>query len=208
MCDLGSEAQHLEDLDGRDGTAKCLRCGSILDLSNIPKLLEHAGAHILHEPCIDPGNTPCGFCLRPASQCPMYLRKSGGSYQIDFKRSQCPLIQQHSRLQYAAASRSSKSSPCSNVPIPCGACASGLAGSGNIVWRYNMKQHLLAKHPNRSLPATLDAICGNLGDEVSMMGAIWKNIATRGKHPTASTLAPSAHRLTVSVAHCTSVALS
>lgn len=71
-----------------------------------------------------------------------------------------------------------------------------------------MKQHLLAKHPNQSLPATLDAIGGNLGDEVSMMGAIWKNIATRGKRPTASTLAPSAHRLTVSVAHCTSVALS
>lgn len=63
MCDLGSEAQHLEDLDGRDGTARCLRCGSILDLSNIPKLLEHAGAtscmiHVL-TPAIPPVDFAC-----------------------------------------------------------------------------------------------------------------------------------------------------
>lgn len=205
MCDLGSEARELEDLDGSNGTTKCIRCGCALDLSNLAKVLEHAGAHILHDPRIDPEDTLCGFCLRPASQCPIYLRKSGGGYQIDFKRSRCPLIQPDSKLQYAAASRSSKSSPCSNIPVPCHACVFNMSSPVGIVWKYNLKQHFLTKHPSQNGP---HVGAGMNDDEISLMGAIWKTISSRPKRPAVSTSTSSMQRLAVSLAHCTSVALS
>lgn len=55
-----------------DGTAECLLCSPtvMLDLSHGQRVLEHMGAHILHDSSIIHSEMPlCGLCLRTAAQC-------------------------------------------------------------------------------------------------------------------------------------------
>ncbi|KAJ7799550.1 hypothetical protein B0H14DRAFT_2248143, partial [Mycena olivaceomarginata] len=48
------------------------------------------------------------------------------------------------KFKIAAASKSSISKPCTNVPIACIMCNS-------VHWKYNMDAHLLERHPNWEL---------------------------------------------------------
>lgn len=110
------------------------------------RVLEHFGTHILFDPKVDAASDPCGLCLRP-TQCLFYLKNGRGAQngqQIDYKKSQCPGMLW---LTYSIAEKSTTASPCSNVPIKCPWCIDAAPG----VWRYNMEDHIRAKHPYVSL---------------------------------------------------------
>ena len=56
-------------------------------------ILEHIGAHILHDRSVDRLSEPCGLCLRPAPLCKIVLKKGKGqmgNLAIDMKASLCP----------------------------------------------------------------------------------------------------------------------
>ena len=112
------------------------------------RILEHIGAHILHDPSIDRLSEPCGLCLRPAPLCKIFLKKMKGqtsNLAIDMKASSCPNLV---KFSIAVAAECSDSSPCTNRPIICPYC--GDSKSTPAVWSYNFKSHLLRKHPSVS----------------------------------------------------------
>lgn len=177
-------------------------------------MLEHTGAHILHDSMLANDDSFCGFCARPASQCTIYLRRSGnGTIQVDLKRSTCPLVRSGANLKYGPASQSTKTSPCSNVPVFCVACGIFSPGSTGVVWKYNVRQHYLAKHSGQINPAWLssshpDAPWALDEDEESRMDDLWQKIRLSKKQTAISREAPPKPRFEVSEAHTTSVALS
>ncbi|KDR76610.1 hypothetical protein GALMADRAFT_139524 [Galerina marginata CBS 339.88] len=122
----------------------CSKCGprTGVDRSNGQRMLEHMGAHILHDPSIPNNLEVCGLCLRPAPMCTIYLKKGrGGSkgYSVDMNRSTCiNLI----RFRYASAATSTESAPCTNVPIHCPICGP----KQPAVWRYSLYAHFHMKH--------------------------------------------------------------
>jgi len=128
------------------GKKPCSYCGG--ELPERPqRLLEHIGTHILFDPKVDTALEPCGLCLRPA-QCEFYLKNGRGAQngqQINYKNSHCPSMV---RLTYSIAEKSTKASPCSNVPMKCLWCVE----AAPAVWRYNLKDHIESKHPYVSLP--------------------------------------------------------
>lgn len=127
------------------GKRPCSHCGG--ELPEQPqRLLEHAGAHVLFDPMVDPALEPCGLCLR-LGQCVFYLKKGKGAQngqQINYKNSHCPGMV---RLTYSIAETSTTTSPCLNVPVKCSWCIE----AAPAVWRYNMKHHIQSKHPYISL---------------------------------------------------------
>jgi hypothetical protein len=111
-----------------------------LDVSRGQKVLNHVGAHILYDRTIDRSLEPCGLCLRPSPTCVFHLTKASNGIQVDFKKSTCTSL---AKFKYKAASTSSDSSPCSNVPIRCPICLN----DKHAVWRYNLHAHLKSRHP-------------------------------------------------------------
>lgn len=62
-------------------------------------ILEHIGAHILHDPSIDHLSEPCGLCLQPTPLCKIFLKKIKGqksNLTIDMKVSSCPNLMKFS----------------------------------------------------------------------------------------------------------------
>ncbi|KAF8261730.1 hypothetical protein EI94DRAFT_1605174 [Lactarius quietus] len=120
-------------------SSDCSRCGLSVTLNwkNGQHILEHMGAHIQHDGLLDSSEEICGLCLRPAPMCQLYLWKArgvSGSVTVDCKKSNCiNLI----HFSYAAASTSSESSPCSNIPITCPLCPDG----NPAVWTYSLHAH-------------------------------------------------------------------
>ncbi|KAF4612577.1 hypothetical protein D9613_012728 [Agrocybe pediades] len=132
------------------GTTECGRCrpNVTLDLSQGQRVLEHMGAHILFDQTLLGSSMAlCGQCLRPSSMCQFYLKKGKGaqaSMTINHEISKaCPV---KIKYQYRVASESTRSSPCSNVPIQCPLCPK----SNPAVWRYSMKIHFQEKHPQQA----------------------------------------------------------
>ncbi|KAE9389484.1 hypothetical protein BT96DRAFT_834837, partial [Gymnopus androsaceus JB14] len=118
------------------------------DLEQGQHVLEHNGAHLLHNSTIDRSTEPCGLCLRPSSLCRIYLKKNCGrksNFQINLRKSKCTNL---AKFSYKTATTSSKTSPCSNVPLLCDLCG-GIGAAA--VWRYNMKHHLMNVHPTVDL---------------------------------------------------------
>ncbi|KAK7007076.1 hypothetical protein R3P38DRAFT_2353477, partial [Favolaschia claudopus] len=112
----------------KDGRRKCLPCGK--EVAG-PDRQNHMGQHILlalrgvaEDNLISPVSTdyPCGFCGMSSTM--------GGRCGYDF--------------QMAAASKSSLSKPCTNVPVGCSLCS-------DTHWKYNMQAHLCDAHPNWKL---------------------------------------------------------
>lgn len=176
-------------------------------------MLEHTGAHIVYDSSLEDNDTFCGFCARPASQCTVYLRKANnGTTQFDLQRSTCLLIRSNASLKYAPASQSSKTSPCSNVPIYCSACASPSATS--IVLKYNYRQHFTSKHPNQVRlewldPSTESSAPWTLADdEYSGMSEVWQKIRSIKKRSAPHPETIRKPQILVSDAHTTSVAVS
>ena len=83
--------------------------------------------------------------MRPSPLCTFYLQKGKGvssAPQIELCTSCCP--NPISKFFYAAASTESTNSPCTNVPVVCPLCPS----TSSVIWKYNMKTHLIKTHPS------------------------------------------------------------
>lgn len=50
-------------------------------------------------------------------------------------------------MNYKSATQSTKSSPCTNVPIYCPLCPLNFSGELPAIWKYNAVAHLLYNHP-------------------------------------------------------------
>lgn len=127
-----------------DGHADCSRCGPSvkLDWKNTQRVLEHMGAHILHDATLNGSEERCGLCLRPAPMCQVYLTKgrgTGGKRSVDRSKSSCPNLV---RFNYKNAAQSSERSPCSNVPVDCTLCPA----SSPAVWTYSLHSHYRERH--------------------------------------------------------------
>ncbi|KAH8992884.1 hypothetical protein EDB86DRAFT_2806045, partial [Lactarius hatsudake] len=107
------------------------------DGKNGQRVLEHMGAHILHNGQLDSSKELCDMCLHPALMCQIYLRKArgtAGSISVDRKKSKCVNM---TCFNYTTASTSSEASPCPNVPIICPHCPD----DSPAVWMYSLCAH-------------------------------------------------------------------
>lgn len=126
----------------------CPKCVSAapLDLTSKgcgPRVLEHIGAHILCDQTMTCTEPLCGLCLRPPALCQYYLKKGKGakaSLKIDEQKSRGCLVKVS--YNFKSTSRSTKGSPCSNMPITCPVCPS----SDPAIWRYFLKDHFRQVH--------------------------------------------------------------
>lgn len=110
-----------------------------LNVKNGQHVLEHIGAHILHDPGVDKTWPVCGFCLQPPTLCQYFVKKS----MLDTTRSKGCLLS--SLLwNYALALWSTARSRCTNTPIMCPLCPS----SKPAVWQYFMEAHFDCTHPS------------------------------------------------------------
>ncbi|KAH8992267.1 hypothetical protein EDB86DRAFT_2806286, partial [Lactarius hatsudake] len=139
ICEVSNDST--ADLDGQ---ANCSRCGTKakLDWKNTQRILEHMGAHILHDTTLNTTEERCGLCLRPAPLCCIYLMKGHGAGRrtsVDQSKSVCPNLV---RFNYKNAAQSSKKSPCSNIPVTCSLCQVG----SPAVWTYCLHSHYRAHH--------------------------------------------------------------
>ncbi|KAF9642030.1 hypothetical protein BDM02DRAFT_3194047 [Thelephora ganbajun] len=112
-------------------------------LCNAPKKLkemrDHVGCHILLrsrgiEECDllkTVGGNPCGFC--GGDLCRTTLKVTSTKRQVI---SECRL---HCPFKYGSAQKSTKNSPCTNVPINCPHCS-------ETVWKYNAIDHIMLRH--------------------------------------------------------------
>ena len=85
------------------------------------------------------GLEPCGFC-----------GGEGCATKLDQKRNGHPSIISSCRYVFASfnyeqAKLSTKTSPCTNIPIPCPFCHS--SGREHFVWKYNVVAHIATQHP-------------------------------------------------------------
>jgi hypothetical protein len=105
-------------------------------------IVEHIGAHILHDPSVDRSSEPCGLCLQPAPLCKIILKKvkrGTGRHAIDMQASKCPNLV---KFSISIAAKCSESSPCTNHPMRCPYCPK----SSPAVWSYTFQQHLRRVH--------------------------------------------------------------
>lgn len=127
---------------------RCPRCPSLpLPISKPSKLVQHIGTHILHDPAVKYSNNPCGFCLNVGNLCSIRLIKGkgkNGAKSVDPQQSRCPNA---AKLSIAAASKSTASNPCTNVPLECPLCRDG----ADAVWKYNLHSHFTEVHPTADI---------------------------------------------------------
>jgi len=140
---------------GNANTRDCPLCPTsasvTLDLTQAQRVLEHIGAHILFDSSVSEMSEPCGLCLQPSAVCQYYMKKGKGALgtpKIDYDRSQGCATK--CKFSYAVASRSTSSSPCSNVPLSCPVCPK----NSPAVWRYNFGYHAKTSHPGLSASDT------------------------------------------------------
>ena len=139
VCEVSNEAT-----GNLDGHADCPRCGPSvrLDWKHTQRVLEHMGAHILHDATLNASEEFCGLCLRPSPMCQIYLTKrrgASGRLSVDRAKSTCPNL---SRFNYKSAALSSERSPCTNVPVTCSLCPV----ASPAVWTYSIHAHYRAHH--------------------------------------------------------------
>jgi hypothetical protein len=134
-------------------------------------VLEHIGAHVLHDQSLDRSIPLCGLCLRPSPLCQLFLKKGRGAHAsltVNQAVSKGCLIKL--KYSYGVASESTASSPCSNVPIHCPLCPK----SDAAIWRYFFKVHFQQKHPNAPF-AKYENIWKLTAFELTEMKRIWAN---------------------------------
>ncbi|KAJ6538246.1 hypothetical protein B0H10DRAFT_2448843, partial [Mycena sp. CBHHK59/15] len=197
VCERDSEIEGLEESDSH----LCLKCTPpvALDVTRPQTVLTHMGAHILHDSTIARDDQPCGLCCRAFPMCHFVLKKTGDGVSVNLNASHgCPNFVK--RFNYGSAEKSSKKSPCSNVPLRCPECDS----KAPAVWRYNLKYHLMRTHPGVSVGRykhlwELDR------SEVDSMRTIWQKTTDQpNKKKTAKKVRPT---LKISTAHSSSLAL-
>ena len=131
----------------------CPNCKPVVTFnpSRRQRIIEHIGAHILHDPSVNRLTEPCGLCLQPAPSCKIVLKKAKGqmgSLAVDMKASSCPNLV---KFSVAIAAESSHASPCTNHPIVCPHCHDSDSESSPVIWSYNFQSHMRRKHPRISL---------------------------------------------------------
>ncbi|KAF8223168.1 hypothetical protein L208DRAFT_1318277, partial [Tricholoma matsutake] len=144
-CFICETHQEVEE----NGTSSCPRCSPTvtLDLSQGQHILEHIGAHILHDPGLTQSTELCGLCLWPPPFCQFFLTKgkgANGTLKINQTLSWGCLMKV--KYSYSVAAESSPSSPCLNVPIACHLCSNATP----TIWKYFMKAHFQETH--KSVP--------------------------------------------------------
>ncbi|KAF8150848.1 hypothetical protein B0H34DRAFT_624722, partial [Crassisporium funariophilum] len=111
-----------EKLSGKT-VVSCKLCREETPLS---KMRSHVGKHILFNmrneketvDLLEPiGALPCGFCGRDSTCQTQFSIKKGGGVSIS---STCSY--HYKKMQYKAAQETTKTSPCTNVPIHCQLC--------------------------------------------------------------------------------------
>ena len=123
----------------------CPKCQPTIKFnpSNQHYVIEHIGAHILHDTSVDCSSEPCELHLCPAPLCKIILKKAKGhtgKLAIDMESSSCPNLIKFSITNVATYF---ETSPCTNHPMRCPYCPKlNLA-----VWSYNFHHHLLRSHP-------------------------------------------------------------
>jgi hypothetical protein len=127
----------------------CPKCQPIIHFnpSHRQRVIEHIGAHILHDESVDRSSEPCGLCLRPAPLCKIILKMAKGrmgNIAIDTKSSTCPNLV---KFSIVTAATCSETSPYTNHPIKCPFCPK----ISPAVWTYNFRHHLLRFHPSVNL---------------------------------------------------------
>jgi len=157
--------------DGDTSDAACTSCGNSahIDRTSAKQVLEHMGAHILHDPSISQVQEVCGLCLRPAPICQIFVKKGRGNsqgYKVDADRSTCTNLL---RFKYASAAQHQNNSPCTNVPLPCPICPP----KSPAVWKYCLPVHFEQKHKLtvQNFPIKLDISM----EEMDGMAKIWEN---------------------------------
>ena len=141
LCEKEGEA-----LQGRDTINRCVLCPG-KDIGSNSQLLTHMGAHILYHKTASSLVNACGLCLSTGNICTIFLKKGKGADRpmtIDMKRSHCPNLY---AMKIGTASKSTKYSPCTNIPLQCPLCPA----DSPAVWKYNLEKHIMARHPTSHL---------------------------------------------------------
>ena len=170
-----------------------------LDLTQGQRVLEHIGAHILFDPSISVTTEPCGLCLQPSTICQYFMKKGKGALgtpKIDYNRSQGCVTK--CKFSYSVASRSTSSSPCSNVPLSCPLCAK----TSPAVWRYNFEHHLKNSHHGMQPNGNDKSIYELTASEQEDMSKIWErreNVSVKRprKHNFPPLVVSDAHRASI-----------
>ncbi|KAH9048208.1 hypothetical protein EDB84DRAFT_1262640 [Lactarius hengduanensis] len=158
------------DMDIHSQGCPRLGCGLIVNQKSRQRVLEHMGAHILHNGMLDSSEELCGLCLRPAQMCQFYLRKArgtAGSVLVDRKKSKCVNMTQ---FNYATASTSSEASPCLNVPMVCPHCPD----DSPAVWKYSLHTHFRERHRIQSPEVFPITVCLSQSEKDGMR-KIWNS---------------------------------
>lgn len=119
------------------------------------KMRDHVGKHILWDLRGQPpppgqvhvnpvGAFPCGFCGMDGCFTQIIDEKKGSKIKCTIQSS---CIYHYENMNYKAACKSSKSMPCTNVPIPCSLCPRSLSGDPQTIWKYSTTLHLITEHP-------------------------------------------------------------
>ncbi|KAK7471312.1 hypothetical protein VKT23_002721 [Stygiomarasmius scandens] len=123
----------------------CFLCGAKLQLS---KMRNHVGGHILRNLrsvedqnlTENVGEDACGFCGRNGCRTQFLHNKKGG-FSIT---STCQY--HYSNMNYKKARESTKTMPCSNVPIHCTLCPVTASGQPRTIWKYHAMYHIVTEH--------------------------------------------------------------
>jgi hypothetical protein len=162
------------------------------------RVVEHIGAHILHDPSVDRSTEPCGLCLRPAPMCKIVLKKTKGrtgNLAIDMKTSSCPNLVKFSLM---IAAKCSDASPCTNHPMHCPYCPK----TSPAVWSYTFRQHMVRVHP--AVPLDQHRTIWTISKlEKDRMKQVWGNRLKQPKARTKTQRAP----LVISETHRTRLVL-
>ncbi|KAI0717307.1 hypothetical protein C8Q72DRAFT_789730 [Fomitopsis betulina] len=135
-------------VEKKSGSTK-VACFIFSELETIVWMRNHVGQHILYElhdirdpmpQKIEIGLEPCRWCGCDG-KCVTQLVKKGNSWII---HSSCEY--HHTKMKYGPASKSSKNSPCSKVPICCPLCLPTLTSQPQTIWKYNTLIYLLTTH--------------------------------------------------------------
>ncbi|TFK58729.1 hypothetical protein BDN72DRAFT_730422, partial [Pluteus cervinus] len=143
-----------EKLNGKQKVA-CYLCGHS-GTAQIPisQMRSHVGVHILRaqrqfgEKTLPIGENPCGWCGRDSEGCQTQLtfKKRAKNPVIS---SNCPY--HYSKMIYSKAVISSKTSPSTNVPLPCPLCPLGRNKQPRTFWKYNLMYHMMHHHIGEDL---------------------------------------------------------
>ncbi|KAF8150029.1 hypothetical protein B0H34DRAFT_826095, partial [Crassisporium funariophilum] len=137
-----------------DTEIPCHLCGSQQFLKN---MRNHVGKHLLLSlrdmgdtdknlnPDIEIGVNSCGWCGLDESCKTNLIRKQNRDNSDSFTlQSNCQYF--YSKMNYASACKSTRSTPCTNVPLHCPLCPTGVNGQPSTFWKYILIYHMHTYH--------------------------------------------------------------